>query len=143
MKKLIENWLKQYNITNYTINDKGEVDVDGDVILVNNNLKNFPNYIKFGVVNGNFCCNYNNLTSLKGAPEEVKGDFDCSVNNLKTLKGAPKKVGGGFDCSENNLIDLKGAPEEVGWNFDCKYNTTQFTKSDVNKVCKVINNIYV
>ena len=31
MKNLIENWLKQYNITNYTINDKGEVDVDGDV----------------------------------------------------------------------------------------------------------------
>lgn len=61
---------------------------------------------------GGFDCSYSNLTSLKGAPEEVGGHFNCYDNNLTTLEGAPEEVGGGFYCYNNKLTSLEGAPEE-------------------------------
>ena len=68
---------------------------------------------------GWFRCKLNELTSLKGAPQEVGGDFNCKENKLTSLEGAPQEVGGDLDCSENNLTSLKGAPQEVGGSFDC------------------------
>ena len=69
---------------------------------------------------GNFDCSWNNLTSLKGAPKEVKGLFNCSGNNIISLEYGPKKAKI-YDCSSNNLRDLQGAPEEVEL-FDCSEN---------------------
>jgi len=43
---------------------------------------------------GNFSCNSNRLSTLKGAPWRVDGDFLCGANNLTTLDGAPRSVGG-------------------------------------------------
>ena len=62
------------------------------------------------------------LTSLEGAPQEVKGHFDCRGNQLTTLEGAPQSVGGSFDCHDNPLTSLVGAPQTVGGNFSCKRN---------------------
>ena len=161
-KVIIYKWLDEYGIKNYTLDDKGEIDVDGDVDLSYRGLKEFPSYIQFGTVKGGFECYYNNLTSLrgcprvvkksfychnnnllslKGSPETVDEDFDCSFNNLTTLEGAPKKVGGDFYCYNNKLTTLKGAPREVGGDFDCCDNGILFTKEDVMKVCKVKRNI--
>ena len=94
-------------------------------------------------VGGSFICNRNNLASLKGAPEKVKEDFKCVNNKLTSLEGGPREVGRDFDCSENKLTSLKGAPEKVGEDFYCSENTKQFTKSDVEKVCKVSGGIHV
>ena len=69
---------------------------------------------------GNFDCSWNNLTSLKGAPKEVKGLFNCSDNDIISLEYGPKKAKK-YDCSSNNLRDLQGAPEEVEL-FDCSEN---------------------
>ena len=155
---IIKAWLDEHNIKNYTINDKGEIDVDGNVSLIKCGLVEFPSFIQFGTIKGNFYCSYNKLTSLKGSPMEVSGYFYCYGNNLTTLEGAPKKVGKVFDCSSNKLTSLegaprevgesfhcnnnklnslKGAPREVGGGFFCKNNTTKFTEDDVRKVCKV------
>ena len=116
-------------------------------------------------VGGDFICGFNNLTSLKGVPEKVGGNFECYASSLTSLEGCPKEVGGDFDCSYNKLISLKGCHKEVNGNFDCRYNNLtslegapkevsgdfycrgnkgkRFTKSDVKKVCKVGNKIYV
>lgn len=142
-KWLIKRWLKKYGITNYTINDKCEIDVDDDVNLTFGDIKKFPSYIQFGNVNGYFSCCMNKLISLKGAPKKVKGDFYCRHNELVSLIGAPREVGGDFYCTYNNLTTLKGAPREVGGNFVCFENKIQFAEEDVRKICKVKDNIYV
>jgi len=74
----IREWLEQMGIENYTINDDGTVDVDGDVNISNKNLTEIP--IQFGKVNGNFWCNNNELTTLKGVPRIVGGIFSCSIH---------------------------------------------------------------
>ena len=53
-REMIEKWLKEYNITYYTINDDFTIDVDGNVNILKKNLKEFPEYIQFGVVKGSF-----------------------------------------------------------------------------------------
>jgi hypothetical protein len=74
------------------------------------------------VVEGDFNCYHNQLTSLEGAPQTVEGGFCCSYNQLISLKGAPKIVEGIFRCNDNKLTSLEGAPEVVGGNFYCYNN---------------------
>ena len=116
----IDQICKQYNITDYTINSDGSIDVNDSVDLNDLGLKKLP--LKFNKVNGFFDCSHNNLTSLEGSPIEVNGCFDCGNNKLTTLEGSPKKVGGFFDCSENNLTTLEGCPKEVNGDFYCSDN---------------------
>ena len=53
---------KQYNIENYTVNDDGSIDVNGDVFLDNKGLTELP--LSFNKVTGYFSCSNNKLTSL-------------------------------------------------------------------------------
>ena len=134
---IIETWLEQQNVQNYTINDDFTIDVDGDVNLVRKNLIEFPDYIQFNIVKGYFDCYSTHLTSLKGTPEEVGDFFDCSYNQLTSLEGTPKEVAGGFYCNHNKLTSLEGTPKEIGGNFLCGNNKVKFTEDDVKEVCKV------
>ena len=143
MKTQIKNWLKQYNITNYTINDDCTIDVDGNVFLCEYGLVEFPPFIQFGTVNGCFSCRYSKLLTLRGCPRIVKKSFNCSHNKLEDLKGAPSEVGGSFYCYYNNLTTLEGAPKKVEEDFNCRFNSIDFTEDDVKKVCKVKGRIYV
>ena len=137
--------------------------VGGDFKCYTNKLTSLKGAPK--EVGGNFDCGFNNLTSLEGAPKEVGGNFDCSFNNLTSLEGCPEKIGGNVKCYTNKLTSLKGAPKEVIGDFDCSDNKLtslegcpkkvggvfyfennkgkRFTKSEVEKVCKVGNEIYV
>ena len=67
---------------------------------------------------------------------KVKWYFDCSYNELTSLKGAPEKVGVGFYCSSNRLTSFEGGPRETNY-FYCSNNSINFTEEDVRKVCKV------
>ena len=120
-RALIESWLKEYNIKNYTIKDDFTIDVDGNVYLGLKNITEFPEYIQFNI---------------------VKRDFDCSFNHLSSLRGVPREVGRDFYCNINELISLEGSPREVGGDFYCNHNTTKFTENDVRKVCDVKGDIY-
>ena len=83
-------------------------------------------------VTGDFNCNKNNLTSLKGGPQVVGNSYQqpayanssyfCGRNNLTNLEGAPKKVNGGFFCRWSNLTSLSGAPTIVTGAFFCDDN---------------------
>ena len=131
----------------WKLNSDGSYDVKGNVYL--NMFKQFINddgklTIKFNKVTGNFNCAGLNLISLDGCPKEVGVNFDCDHNKLTSLEGAPEKVDEDFFCNSNKLTSLKGTPKEVGGRFFCMNNKgKQFTKSDVEKVCKVGDGIYV
>ena len=116
----IKSWCEEMGIENYTINDKGEIDVDAHVNLRNKNFKELP--YKFGEVSGFFDIGSNqNLTSLKNCPDYVGNLFGCNgCINLDSLKGCPKKVESNFYCG------------------NCK---RKFTKEEVESLCKVKGNI--
>ena len=130
-REMIEKWLDEYNIRNYTIKDDLTIDVDGEVCLNTIDLKEFPEYIQFGVVKGDFDCSYNQLITLKGSPIEVKDNFYCHNNRLTSLEGAPKKVNVRFQCDNNQLTSLKGAPKEVGGDFICSLLDTLETGRNI------------
>ena len=54
--------LDRYDIKNYTINEDGIVDVDGDVFLDHRGLSKLP--VKFGKVTGSFYCSRNNFLKI-------------------------------------------------------------------------------
>ena len=133
----IKQWLKKYNITNYTIHNNLVVDVDGNVNVYNQNLKYLP--FQFGKVTGYFSCSCNELTSLQYCPTTVGMVFNCSGNNLSSLQYCPSVVGGGFYCNDNLLTSLRHCPNTDG-EFDCSHNqlaSLQYSPSTVggNFIC--------
>ena len=87
---------KQYGIINYTVNDDGSIDVNGDVNLSWYKLTELP--LSFNKVTGDFYCSHNVLTSLKGSPKWVGGYFSCEDNNL-TNNYCDSEIGGYFYTS--------------------------------------------
>jgi len=71
----------------------------------------FP--IQFGVVEGDFRATHADLTTLKGAPEQVKGDFVVQYNKLQDLTHAPKQVEGNLFVYNNPLTSLSGIPDQI------------------------------
>ena len=95
-------------------------------------------------VNGVFKCNdCIKLKSLKGAPQKIEKDFLCDdCVNLKSLEGCPTQVDGHFSCSRcTNLTSLKGCPKKVGGEFHCYDCKKNFTKEEVESLCKVTGEI--
>ena len=118
----IEAWCDGMGIENYTINFKGEIDVEGNVNLNKSNFKELP--YKFGRVNGYFSLDKcKKLISLKNCPDFVGSYFSC------------------ISCIK--LDSLEGCPEEVGNNFWCNGCKRKFTKEEVESSCKVKGNIFV
>jgi hypothetical protein len=93
-----------------------KIDVNGDVCLAAEGLKQLPK-ILFRKVKGGFYCTHNNLVSLKHSPKRVDGNFRCSYNKLVSLKGCPKKVKGYFWCNQKDKI---------------------FTEEEINENCEVL-----
>ena len=78
LKAEIEAWCEEMGIENYTINSKGEIDVDGKVDLGRKNFEELP--YKFGTVTGYFDIREcKNLISLKNCPNEVGKHFSCGL----------------------------------------------------------------
>lgn len=76
-KENIKIWCDKMRLRDYTINNKGEINVDTNVFLEYNTFSELP--YKFRIVNGSFILyGCENLTSLKNCPDRVYGDFDCS-----------------------------------------------------------------
>jgi len=76
---------KKYGIENYTINNDGSIDVDGDVRLWNRGLTKLP--LNFNHVSGDFYCNWNKLTTLEFSPKSVGGGFYCGDNPIYNQLG--------------------------------------------------------
>ena len=116
----IKAWCEEMGIEKYTINSKGEIDVDGFVDLDGRDFKELP--YKFGIVTGWFSLAYNKkLISLKNCPDYVNNSFDVDF------------------CSK--LDSLEGCPKEVGNEFYCRGCKRKFTFEEVESLCKVKDNI--
>ena len=112
----IEAWCDEMEIENYTINSKGEIDVDNNVFLHKKDFKELP--YKFGTVTGYFDIGHNpNLTSLKNCPDEIGNYFSCG--------NCPK------------LDSLEGCPSYVRWHFYCYDCKKGFSEEEVKALCKV------
>ena len=111
-------WMLEASVNGtWNLNDKGEIDVDGDVSLMELNYEKFP--VKFGIVTGTFNCHgMKQLKTLEGAPYEVGGVFKCSrCISLNNFEGAPQKA---ISIAAQNclsIISLKGLPEEIPGTF--------------------------
>ena len=102
----IKDWLKKYNVENYTINEDLSIDVVG-----------------------NFNCNDNKLTNLVGCPVSIGGNFSCGSNCLESFFGCLLSVGGNFECSSNLLTSLEGCPVSIGGDF--KKNRNRISDSEL------------
>ena len=136
---------KKYKITNYTINDDGSIDVNGDVDLFGIDLTELP--LRFNKVTGYFDCGRNRLTSLKGSPRWVGGDFNCHNNKLTSLEFSPDYVGGDFYCKYNKLTD-NYSESEIGGYFYTSLKQDGLTEVNYNewrklyKRKKILNDIF-
>jgi len=92
------------------------IDISGLRLM---SLEHWQSVPKGSVVNGDFNCRFNNLTSLRGLPTSlwVRGNFDCSNSGLSSLSGLPKdfRLGGSFFCYGNHLnaMDIQNLPEHI------------------------------
>ena len=94
-------------------------------------------------VSGDFSCIYNNLTSLKGAPEIINGSFNCSNNNLPSLEGSPHTVGRDFICYDNPLTSLDGIPTSIGGGFYISYIfKDEFLEEYINSLSKIKRGVF-
>jgi hypothetical protein len=114
-KKDIKLWLEEYNIKNYIINGDLTVDVFQDVDIGNRKLNEIP--VKFNIVNGDFYCDSNKLSSLKDCPKEVSGDFVCTHNKLTSLDYLPRvNINSVYsDFPKKYVLDffIKNRPEDL------------------------------
>ena len=128
----IENWLRDYGISNYHISEDFYVSVQGNVNL-SEKLKGQKLPIKFDRIDGYFDISNNDLPSLEGCPKLVMKDFNCSYNKLTSLFDCPVEVGD-FDCSHNNLKNLSYGPKEVKGFYDCSFNELTSIKASPRTV---------
>jgi hypothetical protein len=128
IKHKIKEWLEEYDIIDYTINDDLTINASC-VKLQNNNIEKLPDYIQFNFVKGYFSIEDNRLTTLRGCPFYI---FEDKTNGWF----------GNFWCERNRLKSLKYAPKMVEGNFGCNGNLKAFTKKNVLEVCEVRRNIY-
>ena len=106
-------YLKKYN--NFLLEYK-------DFLIYNNQLTTLVGEEIPEIVDGNFDCGTNMLSSLEGSPKKVNVDFICSYNSLTSLKHAPKYVGNNFKCVYNCLKNLNYLPEYIGGELYCYEN---------------------
>jgi hypothetical protein len=121
---------EKYGIKNYTINDDGSIDVNGDVYLWSRRLTELP--LTFNKVTGSFDCGNNNLTSLKGCPVWVGVSFICSYNNLTSLEFSPDYVGSNFWCQYNKLTN-NYCETEIGSKFYTTLEQDGLTEDNYNE----------
>lgn len=115
----IINWLDQYEVKNYHLIENQQygfvVNVAGDVELYEKNLNFIA--VKFNIIEEDFGCSVNSLTSLYGAPEIVNGSFNCEKNKLVSLEYSPQTVKDNFCAANNQLDTIKGVSRFIGYNL--------------------------
>ena len=137
-KVRIKNWLDKYFIETseatrrsyYEINDDLTIDVEGFFAM--SWKGDFPQYIQFNKIYGNFIISNCELTTLRGCPKIVVGIFECCSNLITNLVGGPEEVDD-YICSLNkNLKSLKGLAKKINGYIACN-NKASLTKRNIPK----------
>ena len=141
IKHKIEEWIKKSiyyysgKSIRYNLNSDLTININDNCNIIA--VGNFPSYINFNEIFGNFLVERRNLTTLRGCPKIVHGDFLVYGNNLTNLIGGPKIVDGVYGCSQNpSLISFKGMAKEIGQYVACN-NDIGLTIKDIPKGTKI------
>jgi len=103
---LIKKWLEEHRITKYSLNEDLSIDVDGSVEASKLRYGNFPEYIQFNEISGDFYCTDCQLTTLRGCPRTVHMNFGMGVNpGLNSINYVPTYVGGNFFSKRNPQLE--------------------------------------
>lgn len=137
------------------VNSQGVIDVIQNDERLYGNMKNFgitlkvfteqlPEYIQFGVVEGNVTFTNkgwsgeknmltggqgvygeilpHKITTLRGCPKIVKGDFIAENIGIDSLIGSPQRVEGDFIVKRNEIKSFEGMPQYIGGLFNISNN---------------------
>ena len=75
--------------------------------------------------------------SLAGSPKHIiDGNFNCTDNKITSLVGGPEIVDGYFSCDDNLLTDLNGAPRIIGAWIDFRHNPKITSLVGIHKIIK-------
>lgn len=122
-KEDIINWLNEYEIKNYIINE--DLTVDAEIVsLYDKNLKDIP--VKFNKVLKFYCSN-NYLTNLNNMPNECYL-IDFSHNNINDISQIPKKVVE-IHANNNNIQDISPLK-----NISNKVKVINLTKNNITQI---------
>lgn len=134
--KHIRYWCGEMGIKKMKINDDWTIDVFDDFIefgrfdflplqfnIVHGNFSVSDCGLKslYGcpkIVEGNFVCSRNQITSLQYGPEQTDR-YDCSRNDISSLEFSPRNVYGDFNCSETKILNFEGSPGHIEGNMFC------------------------
>lgn len=110
---------------------KGELICDHNLLIIQDNkVYNLYKLAKGFIIKGNLDLSGMGLTTLPDLSDVVvEGDFNCSDNKLTSLKGAPKKIGGDFDFSKNNIHDTDMHLGDIGGQI--KYDANPFVITNI------------
>ena len=125
----IEKWFNEHVLTNVewdVVKDKNGkfvcIEVKGNVVVNFYKDSAFPEYIKFGHIEGSFECSHCHLESMEGFPMQVDGDFTC------------------FNCTKISSLD--GIPKTIGRECVIRMCGKQFAEDEIRAKSKVTRNVY-
>lgn len=120
IEKFLRRWTdrgsKGYEpLKNYTINEDGTIDVDGDVHVSAHllGLGKLPYYIKFGIVSETFGWMGSTVQSLRGSPEQCGNFFVDYAVNVNTFEHFPKIINKKLTMYHDGLDTFCGLSERV------------------------------
>ena len=131
----IKKWLGDMNIRSYRLTKRNSINVYNVVDLSKQDIKNFPEYIKFNHIVGGFHCEETGLTTLRGCPYSVTGSFLVRRNNLKSLKYGPMIIKGMYSVSYNELESLEDIASYIGGSLFVSHNNLK-TLENVPNIIK-------
>ena len=76
----------------YKINQDYTIDLLGNFEVPDKEIGEFPEYINFRMITGDFMIDYCNMKSLRGCPDKVDGFFSCEGNKLMSLDHMPTNI---------------------------------------------------
>ena len=104
----IKTWLEEHDVTNYSLNSDLSIDVLQSLDFSYDEIE-FPSYIKFRKVLGDYRLKHCDIESLIGGPEIVTGTFYCINTTVKNFDGAPIEVHNDCNIYDNDNL----SPNEI------------------------------
>jgi hypothetical protein len=130
----IKEWLEDYKIKGYHINDDFSITVYTEVNLNSAGLMELPDFIKFEGAHSDFHINWNNLKNMKGCPTYVHGHFFVNGNPLTSLEGIPETILGSIS------ISMVCGFKEEDIKKVCDVKTVFLTNTDKEKTMAMLQN---
>lgn len=134
----IKRVLSEYEVKNYTINADDSVDVADDVQFSGFNYKTIP--FKMGRVDGSFTISGGYIRDISNGPSYVGGNFMCINTEITSFKGAPEEVGENCSFAMNDKVtSIEGLPAKIGGNLNLEKCSGITSLKGIHKIVKEVD----